>query len=455
MGSLTSTTTTTRRLAQWLDGLTTRRQVIVGWVLSTVVFVGLVYFLGGPTVSDSISTSYPTWAIAHGSVACAYPAKAPFPQVDTLYPIIAGGLSFLFGIGHGIAFPTAAQLGPHCSHAVKAISAWSNKGNIIAATDRLAFVGWLFLTGGVLLFLRETPRWGQRWVIAALMLMAISPPVLDGIYVDLHPEDFIALGLGLTAVVLARHKSWFAAGLLIGFAVTSQQFALLIAAPLFILIPHRQKMKYALGAALSFLSVASILAILTSGRSIRSSLIGSGYTPAAPGTIVTQLHIANNVELTFARALPIILATALAWWVWRRLGEASFEPLILTSLIATSLVMRIVFDPNLWGYYALASAVGIILIDVQRGWIRLSFFLWLAIILLVYGPWNNSPLFYGMAYWQKQVLIVPFAVYLAAGPLARLWWSKWHPSPTDGGSVPSVEGQVLDEETGRRVVDAS
>ncbi len=429
--------------------------MVWGWLLSTVVFVGLVYALGGPTVSDSISTSFPTWAIAHGDVACAYPATAPFPQVDTLYPIIAGGLSALFGIGHGIAFPTAAQLGPHCSHAVGSISAWSNKGNIVAATDRLAFVGWLFLTGGVMLFLRETGRRGQRWVLAALMLMAISPPILDGIYVDLHPEDFIALGLGLIAVTLARHKYWFAAGLLVGLAVTSQQFALLIAAPLFILIPHRQKIRYAAGAALSFLSVLSTLALLTSGRSLKSSLIGSGYTPAASGTIVTKLGIANNVELTFARALPIIIATLLAWWVWRRLGEASFEPLILTSLLATSLVLRIVFDPNLWGYYALASTVGIILIDVQRGRTRFVFFLWLSIILLVYGPWNNSPLFYGMAYWEKQVLIIPLAVYMTSGPLVRLWWTTRRKSSLVADDALSVGDHVLDKEATRRVVDAS
>lgn len=414
-----------REVIPRLDKPMSPSRMMVGWLVATLVFVGLVYFLGGPTQSDAVSTNFPTWAISQGQIACAYPPSStvPFPMVDTLYPLVAGGISAVLGIGDHTGFPTSAQMGPNCIHTITAMTHWENKANIFDATARIALIGWLFLSVGVLAFLRTTKRKGTYWMFAALMLMAISPPILDAIYVDLHPEDFLALGFGLGAVALAKRHNWLVAGLLVGLAVTSQQFALLIAAPLFVLVPNRQKIRYALGAAISFGVVVGGLALATSGRSLKASLIGSGFTQASDGTIVTKLHIATHTELTISRALPIIISVALAWWVWRRLGEASFEPLILSSLIATSLALRITFDPNMWGYYLLASAVGIILVDVIYGRIRLSFFLWLSIILLVYGPWNNSPLFIGMPYWEKQVILIPFTLFLTSGPLFRLWRS--------------------------------
>ena len=92
------------------------------WLVATALFFGLVALFGGPTSSDAVESLYPTWAIAHGSLACSYPPASsatsaflllyqPVPTVPPLWPLISGGLSALVGIGHSVPFPTQHAIG--------------------------------------------------------------------------------------------------------------------------------------------------------------------------------------------------------------------------------------------------------------------------------------------------------------------------------------------------------
>ena len=49
----------------------------LGWCVATSVFIGLVAFLGGPALNDTYQSAFSTWAIAHGQLACAFPANLP------------------------------------------------------------------------------------------------------------------------------------------------------------------------------------------------------------------------------------------------------------------------------------------------------------------------------------------------------------------------------------------
>jgi len=102
----------------------------------------------------------------------------------------------------------------------------------------------------------------------------------------------------------------------------------------------------------------------------------------------------------------------------RRLGSAALEPLPLVSLIATSLSLRLVFEVNMIGYYLMAMAVSLVMLDVIRGRISLLLVGWLGLVFLAfYPPWEFDPMSYGLPPWMWQILILGSGVVLAAGPL--------------------------------------
>jgi hypothetical protein len=100
--------------------------------------------------------------------------------------------------------------------------------------------------------------------------------------------------------------------------------------------------------------------------------------------------------------------------VERRLGAV-----VLLSLLATSLALRLVFEGGLYGYYFMASAVSIILLDFVRRTFRIEVILWLAVVALVFSPlpWGHDRLTYGVHMWVWQLVLVPPTVALAISPL--------------------------------------
>ncbi len=77
-------------------------------------------------------------------------------------------------------------------------------------------------------------------------------------------------------------------------------------------------------------------------------------------------------------ALPIAMAVLLAWWVSRQLGPAALAPDVVLSVVAVSLGFRLVFEQNLVGYYFMALAVSLVLLEAARGSIRGSVLAWFA-----------------------------------------------------------------------------
>ncbi len=227
----------------WMDRPLSALGCFIGWIVSTALFFGLSALLGGPSEGDAVESLYSTWAVAHGHFSCVYPLKAahhvasiarPSTFIAPLYPLLSGAVAALLRIGHDVAFPSTPQLGPNCSAAVTAMYHWSLSSNAVLPSIRIAYLGWLILMGGTIALLRASGRGRTRWEVAALLLLAVAPPALESIVIYLHPQDLIALGLILGALALVRRGSWVWAGILLGLATTSQQFALLALAPLLV-----------------------------------------------------------------------------------------------------------------------------------------------------------------------------------------------------------------------------
>ena len=385
---------------------------VVGWVVASVVFIGLVGLLGGPSRVDAVESMFSTWAVANGHLACAYPPGAPYHFalagnpvgfIAPLWPLLSGGVAGLVRVGHGVPFPSQAALGPNCSTALTAMAHWSTEAKALNPTIRLGYLGWFALMAGVVALLRASGRGRCGWEPMILILLAATPfavmPLLD----DFHPQDLVAMGLILGGVACVRRGCWIWAGLLLGLAVTAQQFALLVLAPLLILAPPMRRIRLASAAVAGVALLVLPVSALTSGHALRAIILGSGNTPSIGGTVLWELHLKGALLVVFSRILPILMATALAWWAVRALGSRVLEPVPLISLVATSLSFRLVFEQNLFGYYFMALAASLLVLDAVQGRIRGELVAWLSLVVLAFEP---VPQIHVLSEYLPSVLVV-------------------------------------------------
>ena len=200
---------------------------------------------------------YSTWAIAHGHLACAFPANTAYAYAAPGYPLASGAIAALTRVGSSLPFPSTAALGPHCATALPAMSEWSSKTGALSATVDIGYIGWLFLMAGTVAFLHAVGRGRCRWEPLTLIVLACLPPVWGAIETVFHPQDLMAMGLALGGLACVIRRWWAWAGILLALAVLSQQFALLVAAPIFVLAPRHRRRRFSVAA----LATAAVIAL--------------------------------------------------------------------------------------------------------------------------------------------------------------------------------------------------
>jgi hypothetical protein len=396
----------------------------VGWLASTCLFVAIVELLRGPTNGDAYMSTGSTWAVAHGQLGCAFPGNGT--SVAPIYPIISGGIAATTRIGHTVPFPDAAALGSSCTTALGAFNAWSLRAHVEPATLRIGFVGWLILLVGVIALLRASGRGRRGWEPATALVVACLPPVWMCVENYFHPQDLVAFGFALAAMACARRQAWVGSGILIALAILSQQFAVLVAIPLIVLVPPQRRAHFALAGLLTAAAVTLPLLIASSGRAARDVLIGTGDSAYNDGTLVAALHLQGALLFLVARLAPVALAFLLGVWVVSRLGrEAALEPIALLALVALSLSLRLVFDPSLYGYYFMALAVSLLILGVVGGRLGAGLVAWLILVSLVFVVGPKSSVVLSHATWGhtlRQALppaVLLFAVVIVAVVLVR------------------------------------
>lgn len=408
------------RLVTWLTRPLSLSWCIVGWACVVALMIVIATIWGGPSSADAPAPDNTTWLIAHGDFGCAYPTAASVVYQTTapLYPLISGALAATARIGHVLTFPSSAQLGKSCSTAVEALYQWSFHSGALAPTLRIGYLGWLAVIAGVVSIIRSLTKRGTRMEVAAIALVACLPPVYMPLLQYFHPEDLLATGLALGGVAMVLRDRWLAAGLVLGLAVLSQQFTLLILIPLLVVAPRTKLLRILGGAAASIAIVGLPLLAITSGRAITSILVGTGDVG---GTNVSLYGIPLHNSLTLAsiRLAPIALCALVAWWALGRLGTRVLEPLALLSLLSLSLALRLVFEVSLYGYYLMSVSVLLLLVEIATGRIRVLYIVWTGIATwaTVGGGLVDHGAFVGVAVQVWQLLIVGGAIYLAASPL--------------------------------------
>ena len=131
-------------------------------------------------------------------------------------------------------------------------------------------------------------------------------------------------------------------------------------------------------------AVALPLMHVTKGSAEHAIVFGTGNTGGIGGSVIWQLGLHGLPLLLLSRIMPIVLAALITWAVGRRLGPRAFEPVVMLSLIAVSLSLRLVFEQQIFEYYFMALSVALVLLDVVRGHIRGSLVAWILTVTSVY-----------------------------------------------------------------------
>jgi len=383
---------------RWLDKPQSGLVCLSGWIISTAIYIGTIALLGGPTQNDAVESLYGTWAVAHGRLACVYPPAGtvpasnffpnyqPHPGAPPLWPLISGGFAALTRIGHTALFPSQQMLGANCVNGYDEMYKWAQNSAAIFPTIGLGYWSWFILLAGVVALLRASGRGHTGWEAFGVVFVALVPIVWMPLLDEYHPQDLAALGLLLAGTACALRRQWVWAGVLVGLAITSQQFALLFLAPLIVVAPGKQRWRLLVSSAVAVALVSLPFVVATPGRAIHAVLIGTGNSMTFGGTILWESGLRGATLASFSRILPILVSVAIAWWAYRRLGSNVREPVALVSLLATSLSLRLVFEEGLFGYKFMALAVMLIILAIVRGRIRGWLVAWLALATLAFNP---------------------------------------------------------------------
>lgn len=401
------------------------------------MFIGLVQLLSGPSTGDADQTGLAAWTIAHGSLSCSFVQGNNL--VAPLYPLVAAGAVAALGIGRGATFPGLHALGPHCANVATAVTAWSVRADAATATSRIGYVAWLVMAAGVVSILRACGRGRCALEPLCLALAACSPCVFMCLQEYFHPQDLLAVGLSLCGVASAMRARWVLAGIAFGFALVTQQLALLAFIPVVVLAARWDRVRLVAAAIGAWTVVVIPLVGPTAHGVVRAATVGSADTTGIGRTVLAEAHLGGAVQLACVRIAPIAASIAVAWWARRRLHASITDTTTVLSLVAISLALRLVFEKSLFGYYFMGLAVLLVVLAVVRRRDRLCIAAWVAGVAIAFPPFphGNHLLPEVLPVWCWQLLLVPFGLVLAASPLAA---ARAAPSASCDVQPAAIEG---------------
>jgi RsiW-degrading membrane proteinase PrsW (M82 family) len=241
---------------------------------------------------------------------------------------------------------------------------------------RLGAFPCLFAAGllAVYLFGRLRDLGRPPLTLALVPLLLVMNPLTGRALRYGHPEEILAAALCVGAVLAAGRRRPLAAGVLLGAAFATKQWALLAVLPVLI-AAGEQRARVGLTAA----ATAALLIVPMAAGDLHRFLHGNHGAGVVAGTTMptniwfpfgtnVQVLLSPNGASTPPRALPSDLAAithpliliagfglALAWWRCRR-GAPPEDALLLLALI---LLVRCLLDPMTNSYYHLPFLVSL------------------------------------------------------------------------------------------------
>jgi len=274
-------------------------------------------------------------------------------------------------------------------------------------------------------------------LVKRFLLAAASATVLWNVTVRWgHPEDAVAIGLLLYAVLAVSNgkPSW--AAWLAGAGVAVQPLALLAFPVLAATVEPRRLPGFLARAAtppVALLAAAAAANWTATIHAVTNQPNAPSMDHPTPWIYVSFLAppmSGGSVAAGPARALAVVIACGCAAFTWRRWQAArlagAWRPGDLTALlwwVAVALALRTVFEPVMVSYYVWPP-LAVALVAASRDWIRLISATVTATVLtfLAQGSWRNPWV------WWTPVVVVLGLTLMASRP-ARSPAAQMLPEP--------------------------
>ena len=360
------------------------------WPISaTVVLLCLAvayFFAWGPTVQhlpywdtpgDLWNTYTVTTALVHGHFGAVYAPRTAFFEFPGILVVLApiAALTNALGMGadvypaHVFAYPKAfLLLGPY----EVLISAFA-----LFACDALAE--------------RLGVDWRRRGVLALVEgVVLFNVSVFWG-----HPEDAVAIGFALYALIAALDGRFTQAGWLLGFAVAVQPLVV-VALPILLAIGGRTK---ALGLIVRGVIPAAVLVIaplVSDAHATLHALLDQPAYPLSATNHVTpwtflapKLGGSGSTSMVGGgpvRIFSLLLACVLGWWSLRLRNR----PAMLVWVFALALALRCYTESVMTDYYMWpALAVGLV-VAARCSNLRFAIAIVAAVFTTIAAQWHYS-----------------------------------------------------------------
>ena len=235
-------------------------------------------------------------------------------------------------------------------------------------------------------------RAGRPWTIWALLAAAclVNPLTYQAAYWG-HPEEVLAAVLAVGAVIAAGRRHWLVAGLMLGAAVATKQWAALAAIPVLIAAPAGTRVRVALTCAA--LAAALTLPMLAADPdrfhaaqnnvslessytntvtatnlwwSFASESYGEGIDIYGHTKQIAQFSLPNDVGRSLHMGVIGVAILLSLLYARRRAGREGWRPDDVLQLLALLFLLRCMLDPLTFSYHHTPFLVALISFEALR-----------------------------------------------------------------------------------------
>jgi hypothetical protein len=232
-----------------------------------------------------------------------------------------------------------------------------------------------------------------------------------------HPEDAVAVGLAVYALVLALDGRWTGAGWLFGAALATQPLVLLMFPVILGLAGRRQVV------GLTVRSTAPVVALvltplISQFHATAHALLDQpnfpGVDHATPWTALAPVLSGRGHSLTVAagpgRLVALVLACALGWWArrWRH------EPDLIVWAAAVALALRCLTESVMVGFYVWPALALALVVAARVRW-RLAAATAVAMLTTAVTQWHLT----WLPWWSIVTAGLLLALAVAVRPRRR------------------------------------
>lgn len=287
----------------------------------------------------------------------------------------------------------------------------------------------LLLSGAAVVLGRSlgVRAWSGREVLLGLVML-VAPGVPHAVLARVagdtgifHPEDIAGTAFVLLATAAAVRGKWLPAGLLLGGALLTRQWALLAMLPLLAAAPPGRRVGLAGTSSAVFAAVVLPFALADPAGTLQALI--ARHAIATDLSLVGHLRLSGQVAFTVSRGGPIFAALALSAVLAWRWQDQPPGPTPLVGGILACLCMRTILDSAFFAYYLVPISVFVVVVTAA-GILRPHLgVLWLVLLSLLTLTSPVSGPIRGIAY-----AACVFTLSLAMG----LWGSQTARRPACG-----------------------